>query len=99
MGRNQRHREFRTLLCTSNVFSALDSDGFAELSSWVRPSGALLAIDRNNDGVINDAGELFGNGFVLTQGSFPLRQGTDGFRDLDQYDLNYNIAKVKDIAA
>lgn len=66
----------------------MNSDGFAELSSWVRPTDALLAIDRNGDGVISNAGELFGTGFVRTQGTLPLQQGTDGFRDLGQYDLN-----------
>lgn len=71
-----------------SVYFDFNTDGFAEHTAWVRPGDALLAIDRNSDGVINNASELFGTGYVRTQGQLPLKSGTDGFADLAQYDLN-----------
>lgn len=54
----------------------IDNDGFAEASGWVGPDDGLLALDHNNDGLINNHSELFGN-FT-----------TDGFTILAQYDDN-----------
>jgi len=46
----------------------MNLDGFAERTAWVRPDDALLALDRNGNGIIDDSSELFGsnttNGFV-----------------------------------
>ena len=50
------------------VYFDLDKDGFAERTAWVKGDDALLARDLNNNGKIDDIGELFGNadtsGFV-----------------------------------
>ncbi len=56
----------------------IDNDGVADKTAWVGKDDALLAIDHNGDGVINDRSELFGdtNGF------------TDGFDKLASYDDN-----------
>lgn len=53
---------------TENKFRFdLDSDGHEEQVSLVGGESGLLALDRNDDGIINDGGELFGpatgNGF------------------------------------
>lgn len=59
-------------------FFDLDSDGKAEeLSSLAKGSG-FLALDLNNDGVINDGSELFGT------------KSGDGFKDLAAYDKDGN---------
>ncbi|MCV6609934.1 MAG: hypothetical protein OIF55_04095 [Amphritea sp.] len=46
----------------------LDADGNTELISYLTGSSGMLALDRNNDGIINDGSELFGaltgNGFA-----------------------------------
>ena len=39
----------------------MDADGFAELTDWAYGGDGFLARDLNNDGVINDISELFGN--------------------------------------
>lgn len=56
----------------------LDTDGDAEMISYLNGNSAMLALDKNNDGVINDGTELFG-----------ARSG-DGFADLAQYDEDGN---------
>jgi len=56
----------------------LDSDGVAEQISLPAPGSGFLALDRNNDGIINNGGELFG-----------AKTG-DGFQELAQYDVDAN---------
>ncbi len=56
----------------------LDSDGKLESISFPSPESGFLALDKNNDGIINNGSELFGpsNG--------------DGFSELAQYDTDSN---------
>ena len=56
----------------------LDADGELEWIHFVDGDGALLALDRNGDGVINDGSELFG------------AISGDGFADLAAYDQDGN---------
>jgi len=70
----------------------LDADGDEELISFFRNSG-MLALDKNNDGVINDGTELFGalsgNGFAdLAQ------YDEDGNNYIDEADSIFNELKV-----
>jgi RHS repeat-associated protein len=55
----------------SSAFFDLDADGFAEQTGWVRPDDALLALDKNGNGRIDDINELFGSattdGFIFLQ--------------------------------
>src|SRR5690606_8428512 len=65
----------------SAVYFDIDSskqDGMAEATGWVIGGDGLLAIDLNYDGIINNAGELFGD-----------QSGYDnGFQALASYDSN-----------
>ena len=56
----------------------LDCDGEEEEISYLQNGSGFLALDENDDGVINDGSELFGalNG--------------DGFADLSRYDIDKN---------
>lgn len=56
----------------------LDADGDMELISYLSGSGGMLAIDNNEDGIINDGTELFG------------ALSGNGFADLAQYDEDGN---------
>jgi len=56
----------------------LDADGSDDLIRFVTQNSAFLALDKNDDGVINDGTELFG-----------ARSG-DGFADLAEYDDDNN---------
>ena len=56
----------------------LDSDGKEEEISFVGEGSGLLALDKNQDGKINDGSELFGT------------KSGDGFKDLSRYDEDGN---------
>ncbi len=56
----------------------IDADGREDQISFVGPQSGFLALDRNNDGEINDGTELFG------------AISGDGFADLAAYDLDHN---------
>lgn len=56
----------------------LDSDGKEEEISFVGKGSGFLALDKNEDGIINDGSELFGT------------KSGDGFKDLAAYDQDGN---------
>jgi len=62
----------------NGVLFDIDNDGEKEQTSWVGADDGLLTLDRNDDGVITDRSELFGD----TDGF------DDGFARLASYDSN-----------
>jgi hypothetical protein len=56
----------------------INGDGKPEQTSFVAPGNGLLAVDWNNDGVINSIKELFGN----------QNGAANGFDELAKYDEN-----------
>lgn len=56
----------------------IDQDGTEEEISGLKKGSGFLALDKNNDGIINDGSELFGT------------KSGDGFQDLAAYDLDGN---------
>ncbi|NCC62763.1 MAG: hypothetical protein EOM12_17965 [Verrucomicrobiae bacterium] len=60
----------------SHAYFDLDNDGFAELTGWLSWSDGLLAYDINQNGKIDNNGELFGS------------MDLDGFSILADYDSN-----------
>ena len=56
----------------------LDQDGILDSISRLGQGNGFLALDRNEDGIINDGSELFGT------------KSGDGFRDLAEYDADNN---------
>ena len=65
-------------LSTTKFSFDLDADGESELVPFVNAGSGYLALDRNNDGLINNGSELFGP----TSG--------DGFHELAQSDFDNN---------
>lgn len=63
-------------LASSEAYWDNDVNGFRSVSGWVDSADGLLAIDLNENGAIDDNGELFGT------------VDTDGFTILAQYDSN-----------
>lgn len=70
--------ELTSLVSADAVYWDIDLDGFAEASGWVGPDDGLLAVDMNEDSIINNSSELFGD-----------QTGYDnGFLALAAYDSN-----------
>ena len=71
-------------LATSLALFDYDNDGVKEHTAWIQNSDALLVRDINDDGVISDGSELFGD-------KTPKQDGTlanDGYDALKEYDTN-----------
>ncbi|PHM16873.1 MAG: hypothetical protein CJD30_09285 [Sulfuricurvum sp. PD_MW2] len=60
------------------------ADGLKEHTAWIEKGDALLIRDINNDGIINDGSELFGDRTKLADGTL----ASDGYSGLAQYDTN-----------
>ncbi|MEO1324682.1 MAG: hypothetical protein AAFV59_16945 [Pseudomonadota bacterium] len=65
-----------TTLEGSAAYFDLDGDGFAERTGWVQPDDAILALDVNGNGSIDDISEVFGS------------MDNSGFAELADYDDN-----------
>jgi Ca2+-binding RTX toxin-like protein len=60
----------------NNVFFDMDGDGLKEWTGWINKDDAFLAIDENNNGIIDSVKELIGE------------QNTSGFTEFKNYDSN-----------
>ncbi|MFV5431426.1 calcium-binding protein, partial [Acinetobacter calcoaceticus] len=73
----------------------LNTSGLQVKTGWVSSNDGLLVWDRNNDGDINDASELFGNHVLMNDGSI----SQNGFAALSDLDINKdNIVSSEDEA-
>ncbi|ACZ12029.1 calcium-binding protein [Sulfurospirillum deleyianum] len=82
-----------TFIEKTQTYFDMNGDGFKERTSWSESSDGLLTLDLNNDGVVTNGAELFGNNTKLANGTL----AKDGFAALSQYDLNHdNIIDTKD---
>ena len=73
-----------TLALTQGVKFDIDADGDKDLTGWVGADDGLLVRDINNDGIINNASELFGEETIKKDGS----KAKDGFEALSELDSN-----------
>ncbi|WP_172633601.1 calcium-binding protein [Sulfuricurvum kujiense] len=71
-------------LSASHTYFDYAADGLKEHTAWIEQGDALLVRDINNDGIINDGSELFGEKTKLIDGSF----ASDGYAALAQYDTD-----------
>jgi Ca2+-binding RTX toxin-like protein len=74
-------------LGNSNAYFDYAADGKKEHTAWIESGDALLVADLNNDGIINDGSELFGNYTKLANGTL----ANDGYEALAQYDSNSDL--------
>lgn len=68
-----------TSLTDSKAFFDVDGDGFAERTEWASGNDGMLVIDANENGLIDDVSELFGDDTAA-----------NGIAKLKTYDLNNN---------
>eukprot|EP01034_Spumella_vulgaris_P043126 gene43126-53530_t len=74
----------QTLGVSSGVQFDIFATGKAVNTGWVGQGDGLLVMDRNNDGTINNGGELFGSSVTLADGS----KAQDGYAALSELDSN-----------
>jgi hypothetical protein len=74
--------DFETKSKQDGIYFDLDNDGFAEKTAWTS-GDAFLTYDLNENGKIDNGGELFGNHTLVGES-----KAADGFAALAQYDEN-----------
>ena len=82
----------------NTVYFDHDNNGFAEATAWVEKDDGLLALDKNNNGKIDNGNELFGNHTISnTIYGYTDKKATNGYEALKAYDLNGdNVIDEKD---
>jgi hypothetical protein len=75
-----------TSAASQGVSFDLAATGSASRTGWIAEGSALLALDRNHDGVINDGSELFGIGTRMADGT----RAANGYAALAQLDGNHD---------
>ena len=78
------HNKKFTCSQEEGVYFDFDGDGFAEKTSWIDQGDGLLVYDRNNNGIIDDGKELFGDKTVMSNG----KVASNGFEALSDLDTN-----------
>lgn len=73
---------------SQTVFFDIDGDGFAEKVGWISPDDGQLAFDVNNNGIIDDITELFGDDKEPAYDKL-ARFDTNNNGKIDQGDYNY----------
>lgn len=66
----------------SAVYFDYSGNGIANRSSWVGADDGFLVFDKNNDGLIENGTELFGDDYLKSDGTKAL-DGFDALKDLD----------------
>ena len=80
-------------LTTTRFSFDIDSDGQQDQIAFTGPNSGFLALDRNNDGVINNGSELFGP--TTGQGFAELAAyDQDGNQWIDENDSIYNKLRI-----
>lgn len=65
-----------------NTFFDFDGDGIAHATGWTTTDGILVR-DINNDGIINNGTEVFGD-YIIKQDGTRAKHGFDALADLDE---------------
>lgn len=91
--------DFKT--ASNNAYFDFDNDGRLNATGWVKSDDGLLVRDLNNDGLINNGSEIFGDRTVKQNGELATH-GFDALQDLDDnkdgiinhQDTAFNTLKV-----
>ncbi|NQZ13432.1 MAG: type I secretion C-terminal target domain-containing protein, partial [Alphaproteobacteria bacterium] len=75
------------------VLFDIDEDGIADQTAWVGADDGILVLDHNDDGVINDHSEMFGNDEI---GGFEMLSDYDSNNDgvIDANDQAWSLLQV-----
>ncbi len=73
-----------TFIYDSSTYFDHNNDGTRERTGWIQADDGILVFDKNQDGMINNGNELFGNNSTLKNGT----KAANGFEALREYDEN-----------
>ncbi|MEM5527848.1 hypothetical protein WN093_03345 [Gammaproteobacteria bacterium AS21] len=73
-----------TLPLSAGIIFDIDADGIQDKTGWASGDDGFLVRDINQDGLINDASELFGEHTIKSNGE----KAEDGFAALREFDQN-----------
>ena len=68
----------------NGAYFDFDGDGFAHRTNWIKDMSAFLALDKDEDGLIENGNELFGNHTIMKNGLTAV----NGFQALADMDSN-----------
>lgn len=68
----------------NGVYFDLDNNGFAEKTAWIGAEDGFLVLDVNQNGIIDNGSELFGDQFIMSNG----QKSSFGFEALADFDEN-----------
>lgn len=68
----------------NGVHFDFSGDGFSEKTAWIGSDDGFLVYDKNEDGIINNASEMFGDMTTTEDGSL----AKDGFEAMKDFDSN-----------
>lgn len=74
----------QTISTYAGIHFDQDNNGFKESTAWVAPGDGILMLDKNGNGHLDNAGELFGDFMVLPDGT----KASSGFEALKYFDAN-----------
>jgi len=72
----------KTVSANSGITFDFDGDGLKTGTGWLNAEDGFLVLDRNNNGTIDNGGELFGVDTVKSDSTL-AKNGFDALRDLD----------------
>lgn len=76
-------------LVNSGAYFDINRDGLAEWTGWVGPDDGLLTLDRNGNGAVDGADELFGYHYYVPLGDLSGGiEANNGFYELSALDSN-----------
>ena len=90
---------FETTTVESGICFDHEGDGFKEISAWVGSDDGILAYDKNNNGIIDNGNEIFGDNYIKSDGT-KASSGFDALSDLDSNNdgvIDANDEKFSDI--
>lgn len=79
---NRRSGQYDLSSLENGVSFDIDASGRRKRTAWTEEDLELVWVDRNADGVVTDASELFGSATALPQGGLAAN-GFEAMRDLD----------------
>lgn len=71
----------------NGVYFDLDANGYAEKAAWIGEKDGFLALDVNENGIIDNGSELFGDKFVMPDGNIS-QTGFEALSSLNENDDN-----------